>query len=54
MKSVVVLDYGSGNLRSAVRALERAGAEVTLTQTTPPPRPPTAWSSPASVPSPPA
>jgi glutamine amidotransferase len=28
---VVVLDYGSGNLRSAVRALERAGAEVTLT-----------------------
>ncbi len=30
-KDVVVLDYGSGNLRSAVRALERAGAEVTLT-----------------------
>jgi len=29
--SVVVLDYGSGNLRSAVRALERVGAEVTLT-----------------------
>ncbi|MEQ6901687.1 imidazole glycerol phosphate synthase subunit HisH [Nocardioides sp. YIM 152588] len=29
--SVVVLDYGSGNLRSAVRAMERAGAEVTLT-----------------------
>lgn len=29
--SVVVLDYGSGNLRSAVRALERAGAAVTLT-----------------------
>ncbi|MCW2754061.1 MAG: hisH [Marmoricola sp.] len=28
---VVVLDYGSGNVRSAVRALERAGAEVTLT-----------------------
>ena len=27
---VVVLDYGSGNVRSAVRALERAGAEVTL------------------------
>ena len=26
-----MLDYGSGNLRSAVRALERAGAEVTLT-----------------------
>jgi len=29
--TVVVLDYGSGNLRSAVRALERAGAEVALT-----------------------
>ncbi|HEX7716590.1 MAG TPA: imidazole glycerol phosphate synthase subunit HisH [Marmoricola sp.] len=29
--AVVVLDYGSGNLRSAVRALERAGAEVLLT-----------------------
>jgi glutamine amidotransferase len=28
---VVVLDYGSGNLRSAVRALERAGASVSLT-----------------------
>ncbi len=28
---VTVLDYGSGNVRSAVRALERAGAEVTLT-----------------------
>jgi glutamine amidotransferase len=28
---VAVLDYGSGNLRSAVRALERAGADVTLT-----------------------
>jgi glutamine amidotransferase len=27
---VVVLDYGSGNLRSAVRALERAGASVEL------------------------
>jgi glutamine amidotransferase len=31
MTDVVVLDYGSGNLRSAVRALERAGATVTLT-----------------------
>jgi glutamine amidotransferase len=31
MTSVVVLDYGSGNVRSAVRALERAGAEVRLT-----------------------
>jgi len=30
-KAVVVLDYGSGNTRSAVRALERAGASVTLT-----------------------
>jgi imidazole glycerol-phosphate synthase subunit HisH len=27
---VAVLDYGSGNLRSVVRAVERAGAEVTL------------------------
>ncbi len=27
-KSVVVLDYGSGNLRSAQRALERVGADV--------------------------
>ncbi|MFZ2502415.1 MAG: imidazole glycerol phosphate synthase subunit HisH [Nocardioides sp.] len=31
MARVVVLDYGSGTLRSAVRALERAGADVTLT-----------------------
>jgi len=31
LPQVTVLDYGSGNLRSAVRALERAGAEVTLT-----------------------
>jgi glutamine amidotransferase len=29
--SVVVLDYGSGNLRSAERALARAGAEVSVT-----------------------
>ena len=28
---VVVLDYGSGNIRSAHRAFERAGAEVTVT-----------------------
>jgi imidazole glycerol-phosphate synthase subunit HisH len=28
---IVVLDYGSGNLRSAERALARAGAEVTVT-----------------------
>jgi len=28
---VVVLDHGSGNVRSAVRALERVGAEVELT-----------------------
>jgi glutamine amidotransferase len=28
---VVVLDYGSGNLRSAQRALERAGADVEVT-----------------------
>ena len=30
-RSVVVFDYGSGNVRSAVRALERVGAAVTLT-----------------------
>ncbi|MDG4799642.1 imidazole glycerol phosphate synthase subunit HisH [Micromonospora sp. WMMD980] len=30
-RRVVVLDYGSGNLRSAERALERAGADVTVT-----------------------
>ncbi len=29
--SVVVLDYGSGNVHSAVKALERAGARVDLT-----------------------
>jgi glutamine amidotransferase len=29
--NVVVLDYGSGNLRSAQRALEHVGAEVTVT-----------------------
>lgn len=31
MTSVVVLDYGSGNLRSAQRALERVGARVEVT-----------------------
>ncbi|MEE6260679.1 imidazole glycerol phosphate synthase subunit HisH [Plantactinospora sonchi] len=31
MPNVVVLDYGSGNLRSAQRAVARAGAEVTVT-----------------------
>jgi glutamine amidotransferase len=31
LPKVVVLDYGSGNVRSAVRALERAGASVELT-----------------------
>jgi glutamine amidotransferase len=31
VKSIVVLDYGSGNLRSAERALARTGAEVTVT-----------------------
>jgi glutamine amidotransferase len=30
-KSVVVLDYGSGNLRSAQRALQRVGAAVEVT-----------------------
>jgi glutamine amidotransferase len=31
MKNVVVLDYGSGNLRSAERAIARVGADVTVT-----------------------
>ncbi len=31
VKKVVVLDYGSGNLRSAERALSRGGADVTVT-----------------------
>jgi len=31
MKRIAVLDYGSGNLRSAQRALERVGADVTVT-----------------------
>lgn len=31
MSTVAVLDYGAGNVRSAVRALEAAGAEVVLT-----------------------
>lgn len=30
--TVAVLDYGSGNVHSAVKALESAGAEVTLTR----------------------
>ncbi|ROO83987.1 glutamine amidotransferase [Actinocorallia herbida] len=31
MKNIVILDYGSGNLRSAERAVARVGAEVTVT-----------------------
>jgi glutamine amidotransferase len=31
VKKVVVLDYGTGNVHSAVKALELAGADVTLT-----------------------
>jgi glutamine amidotransferase len=31
VKKVAVLDYGSGNLRSAERALQRVGADVTVT-----------------------
>jgi glutamine amidotransferase len=31
MTSVVILDYGSGNLRSAQRAFERVGGSVTVT-----------------------
>jgi imidazole glycerol-phosphate synthase subunit HisH len=33
-RRVVVLDYGSGNLRSAERALDRVGAAVTVTSDT--------------------
>ena len=32
---VAVLDYGSGNLRSVVRAVERAGADVKVDQRVP-------------------
>jgi len=31
VRTVVVLDYGSGNIRSAQRAVARAGADVTVT-----------------------
>lgn len=31
MRTVVVLDYGSGNIRSAERAVAHAGADVTVT-----------------------
>ncbi len=31
MKKIVILDYGSGNLRSAERAVARAGADVAVT-----------------------
>ncbi|HEY3873313.1 MAG TPA: imidazole glycerol phosphate synthase subunit HisH [Actinocrinis sp.] len=31
MKHVAILDYGSGNIRSAQRAAQRAGAEATVT-----------------------
>ena len=30
-RKVVILDYGSGNLRSAERALARVGADVAVT-----------------------
>ena len=33
-RKLVVLDYGSGNLRSAERALRRVGAEVDVTADT--------------------
>lgn len=32
MSTVAILDYGSGNLRSAERALARTGADVTVTR----------------------
>ncbi len=31
MKRIIVIDYGLGNLRSATRGLERAGAHVLVT-----------------------
>ena len=31
LADVVIVDYGLGNLRSATRGLERAGAAVTIT-----------------------
>ena len=31
-KSVVVFDYGTGNIHSAIKALELAGATVELTK----------------------
>ena len=34
MTTIAVLDYGAGNVRSAVRAAQAAGAEVTLTAET--------------------
>ncbi|WP_296131324.1 imidazole glycerol phosphate synthase subunit HisH [Corynebacterium sp. YSMAA1_1_D6] len=32
VKKIALLDYGAGNVRSAVRALERVGGDVTVTQ----------------------
>ena len=49
-----MLDYGSGNLRSAERALARVGADVTVTADPQAAWTPTGWSSPVSVRSPPA
>ncbi len=34
MKRIIVIDYGLGNLRSATRGLERAGAQVSVTADT--------------------
>jgi glutamine amidotransferase len=34
VKKIALIDYGSGNLRSVSKALEKAGAEVTLTSST--------------------
>ena len=44
-----MLDYGSGNLRSAERALRRVGADVTVTADRQPRWTPTGWSCPASA-----
>ena len=46
MTRIVVLDYGSGNLRSAERALHRVGADVTVTADPTPRWSATGWSCP--------
>ena len=54
MTSVVVFDYGFGNVRSMVRALANLGLDTTLTSDYRQRLRRTAWSCPASARSPPA